>query len=94
MYSIFGDESYDEKKERIFAIGTVFGSEPDWAALKHAWLERTCGIPIHAAELQSDRGYFENQSHAENEHLYIDLINIITNSRIMGCAVSLDIRKF
>jgi hypothetical protein len=30
MYSVFGDESHDETKSRVFAVAAIFGSEDDW----------------------------------------------------------------
>jgi len=93
MFTSFGDESYDERKERVYAIGTVFGTNQEWTALQCAWLKRTCGVPIHAAELESDRGYFESFSHAQNLELYRDLITIIAQSKVGSHSVSMDLRN-
>jgi len=31
VYNVYGDESYDEKKEKVFAVAGVFGSDFEWA---------------------------------------------------------------
>lgn len=93
MLKIFGDESYDEQKKRVYAVGVVFATAEQWKDLEHEWLKRTCGVPIHAAELESDRGHFKSFSHGDNLALYRDLITMIAESEIRSYSVSMDLRK-
>jgi hypothetical protein len=93
MITIFGDESYDEQKRRVFAIAVVFATSEQWAKLQDTWLDRTHGITIHSAELESDRGYFKSHTHSDNLALYKDLITIVAESEIRSFSASMDIRK-
>ncbi len=56
LLSVFGDESYDRAKVRVFAVVGLFGSEEDWAALKERWLERTGGKSFMPQSAKRIRG--------------------------------------
>ena len=58
MLSAFGDESFDEGKQRVFAVAALFGNQQTWDALELKWIARTGGVVFHAAECESDMGDF------------------------------------
>ena len=91
MYIVCGDESHDEKKERVFAMGGVFGSQEDFDTTEAEWVTRTSGKIFHAAECESDRGDFAGTDHKENLALYRDLTQIIVNSKLCGRGVAIDL---
>ena len=91
MYSVCGDESHDAKKERVFAIGGLFGSQEDWDSAEAAWLIRTGGKVFHAADCESDHGEFAGIDHEENLSLYKDLTQILVKSKLCGRAVAIDL---
>lgn len=91
MYRVFGDESSDESKSRVFAVAGVFGDESDWKAIQEVWLERTGGTIFHGAECETDRGDFKNNSHSENQALYKDLTQLICRSKLAARAHAMDI---
>ena len=62
MLSVFGDESSDEKKQRVFAVAGVIGSEEMWNAIEPRWVSRTGGIPFHANNCDSDQGDYRKHS--------------------------------
>jgi hypothetical protein len=84
VYSVFGDESADETKSRVFAVAGVFGGEPEWIRLKGAWLERTGGKIFHAADCETNQGEFVNTSNSENKALYKDLTILLCGSHLLG----------
>jgi len=47
VYSVFGDESSDATKSRVFAVAALFGNDDDWQILKDSWLDRTGGVVFH-----------------------------------------------
>ena len=50
ILSVFGDESADETKQRVFAISGVFGLESEWLRAEAAWTALTNGEVFHAAD--------------------------------------------
>jgi hypothetical protein len=63
MRSVFGDESQDETKQRVFSVAGVFGSSEEWDILADRWLRATGGRIFHAADCESDLGEFSKTSH-------------------------------
>ena len=84
MYSVFGDESYDEKRERVFAIAGLFGDEDDWGRAEEAWTAKTGGKEVHATECERDdpRGLFK------------DLIQVLAKSKLFGFGVAMDLTNY
>jgi hypothetical protein len=91
MFSVFGDETADESKQRVFAVGGVIGSEEMWKKLADKWVSRTQGVPFHAVDCDSDRGDYSNTSHQENKALYRDVTTLVAGSGLGGYAFLLDL---
>jgi hypothetical protein len=91
MYNVFGDESADEKAQRVYTVAGMGGSEEEWNELEFVWLERTKGIIFHPADCESDRKDYKGFSHDENQKLYRDLVNILVGTKLLGFAVSTDL---
>src|SRR5436305_14140460 len=84
MMLVYGDDSEDEKRERVCAIGVVFGEERSWASIESYWKERLAGIPFHANDCESDWGDFACFSHHDNKALYRDLATSLSQSYLHG----------
>src|SRR6202167_3916711 len=91
MVSVFGDDSQDETKQRVFAVAGVIATEKEWDRLEGEKSARTCGIAFHATDCDSDQGAYINSSHAENKNLYRDLTQILAHSDAGGWGVALDL---
>lgn len=91
MYRVFGDESTDETKARVFSVAGVFGGEGEWDEVKNAWLNRTGGKVFHATDCETNQGDFSEGTDAENKALYKDLTQILCRSRLMGRAHAIDL---
>jgi hypothetical protein len=50
IYNVYGDESSDEKKERVFAVAGLIGDEIQWEEFKHRWVD-----PRHGASVRDHR---------------------------------------
>jgi hypothetical protein len=95
VLSAFGDESADDKGERVFAIAAVVGDEDGWRAAKRAWLDRTGGEIFHASTCESEFANDPDKSkHKANLRLYADLITIIAQSKLVGYSSVLDLMAF
>ena len=97
MLNVFGDESADETKQRVFAVAGIIGPEEAWEHLQASWNIRTKGIPFHANNCDSDQGDYARRPHAENKALYRDLAQILAASELAGWAFVIDLaaqRKF
>jgi len=92
MASVFGDESADETKQRVFAVAGLEGSESEWQALQDKWVTRTRGKEFHATECESEyASHPDRQKHRDNLTLYADLAQLIANSELRGFGVALDL---
>ncbi len=92
MFTIFGDESADEMKQRVFAIAGVMGREAQWDELIDKWVKRTGGKEFHAAECESEYANDpDRDKHRENLRMYADLAQLIANSGLRGWGVSMDL---
>jgi len=91
MLRAYGDESSDETKRRVFAVGAVIGAEEQWQWLDEKWMERTGGIPFHANNCDSDCGDFAKFDHKANKTLYADLIHVLADSGMGGYACAIDL---
>lgn len=91
MILVYGDDSMDEKKERVCAVAGVIGTILGWRDLERKWLVRTGGIPFHANDCDSDHGDYETTSHEENKALYKDLAILMAESHVRGIGIAIDL---
>src|SRR5260370_34279525 len=92
MFTIFGDESADEMKQRAFGIAGVMGREAQWDELIDKWVKRTGGKEFHAAECESEYANDpDRDKHRENLRMYADLAQLTANSGLRGWEVSTDL---
>ena len=56
MIYFYGDESMDERNERVCAVAALIGTKGQWEAIEPKWVARTDGIPFHANDCESDHG--------------------------------------
>lgn len=80
VYSVFGDESADEKKQRVFAVAGVFGQQEHWDALVKRWTKRTGGAEFHGTEWERD-----------NPKEYAELVKILAASRLSGWGAAMSL---
>lgn len=80
IYSVYGDESYDEKKERVFALAGVFGLQEHWDRLISKWTDITKGKEFHATEWEPER-----------PKDYISLVRAVAESRLHGWGVGMSL---
>jgi hypothetical protein len=93
MASVFGDESADETKQRVFAVAGLEGTESEWRTLEERWVARTGGKEFHATECESEYATDpDRQKHKDNLALYAGLVELIANSDLRGYGVALDLR--
>ena len=84
LYSVFGDESYDEERKRVFAVAGLFGHEQDWCALNHSWSARTGGKEFHATDCEKQKNF----------KLCADLTNILALSKVMGFGIAMSLEDY
>jgi hypothetical protein len=88
---VYGDDSADEKKERVVAVAVIGGTEETWSVVENKWLARTRGVPFHANDCESDQGDYKNNKHADNKALYRDLTTILAESDLGGLGLAIDV---
>jgi hypothetical protein len=89
VLTVYGDESHDEKRKRVFAVGGLLGGQEDWDLLRIAWEKRTGGNPFHAADCESNARQYKENSDPENKRLYKDLTQLLVKSKLMGFGTAL-----
>lgn len=88
---MYGDDSADEKRERVSAVAVVIGPEEAWDWLEPQWVARNDGIAFHARDCESDHGDYEGRPHEENKALYKDLATMMVFSELGGLGVAVDL---
>lgn len=92
---MYGDESADETKGRVFVIAGVVGTENDWLLSTREWLRRTRGLPFHATDCESRNAKNpDRQKHQDDKDLYRDLTIILAKSDLAGFAFALDLQTY
>lgn len=91
MLSAYGDDSSDEKRERIFVVAAVMGYQEEWDKLEIKWLTRTNGKIFHATDCESGYGDYRYIPKQERHNEYRDLISILVNSSLYGFGIAIDI---
>src|SRR5262252_9453142 len=95
MLLVYGDDSADEKAQRVCAVVGVVGTDLAWKDLEEKWIQRIerthPGIPFHATYCESDQGNYKRFPHLENKALYRDLVTLIVNSPICGFGHAIDL---
>jgi hypothetical protein len=91
MPKVFGNESHDGKTEHVFAMGVVFGTDGQWAALEMVWKEGLAGRVFHAADCETGRGEFALIEHHDNLKLYTHLTTSLCKSELRGFGAAMDL---
>jgi hypothetical protein len=92
MVSVFGDESADETKQRVFAVSAILGVEDQWEAAETAWLRVLDGREFHAAFWESEYADHPDTSlHKKNLATYRQLIDVLVSSGLCAYSLGLDI---
>lgn len=91
MVNVFGDDSADETKKRVFAVAGVVATDTQWAQLSQKWIDRNGGVPFHATDCESDQGDYKDREHSKNQELYKDLTTMLAESGAFGFGVAIEI---
>jgi hypothetical protein len=94
VLTVFGDESHDETKQRVFAVGGLIGREQEWDAIVKPWKAITGGRDFHAADCESDHGDFTSTDHRDNQRLYARLVKLLASTKLMGFGVAIDLAEY
>ncbi|MGO9433307.1 MAG: DUF3800 domain-containing protein [Terracidiphilus sp.] len=98
MFLVYGDESLDETRSRVCAVGGLVGVEGAWKDLDSKWKQLHGGTPFHANHCDRDHGDYEpkpgedaDAKHKANKELYKASVILLVNSEIGGFASAYDL---
>ena len=91
MIFVYGDDSSDEKRQRVAAVAVVIGTGQMWNRLEPQWVARNDGIPFHAKDCESDQGDYRGISHDQNKERYKDLATMLRLSELWGVGIAIDL---
>ena len=91
MLSVFGDESHDPTKARVFAVAGLLGDENQWASFRQAWNTRLNGSIFHAAECEAGYGDFRGMPEPERHRLHRELTKMVAESGLIGYGHVMDL---
>jgi hypothetical protein len=94
MLPAFGDESIDESRKRVVAVGSVCGAQSDWKPFNDEWRDRNGGKCFHAAACESDKVDYKDIPHELNQRLYADLTQLIAKSRLFGFGAAINVADY
>lgn len=80
MFNVFGDESSDEKCERVFAVAGLFGGDDNWRNLRDRWIEVTEDKEFHGVEW-------------DDSPRYTLLAHALADSRILGFGAAISVEN-
>jgi hypothetical protein len=93
LITVYGDESHDEQKQRVYAVAGIAGTKEQWDKLESSWKKLTHGIPFHATDCETGYDKYKEKSPEENHKLYADLINLLAdNKKMWGFGSAIDIQ--
>lgn len=81
VYSVWGDESHDEKADYVFVVSGLFGSGDAWNAATSSWLAITKSEEFHASEWSKRPEYNR-------------LCRVICDSNLITYAAGMDLRDY
>jgi len=84
VLSVFGDESHDETKQRVFAVSGLFCTEDEWHKAEMAWTDVTRGEVFHAADWE----------YAGRMDEYKALAQTLAASPVAGIVFAIDLAAF
>src|SRR5690349_13968019 len=89
MASIFGDESADEKVQRVFAIAAIVGGDDRWEEFVAQWVEITKGAEFHAAQWETKYANDPDRSkHTKQLESYRKLTETLAWSGLHGWGIA------
>jgi hypothetical protein len=91
VLKVFGDESHDSTKERIFAVAGLLGDENQWRSFRQKWNARLGGLVFHAADCESGYGDFRGMAADERHRLHRDLTRLLAESGLFGYGRAIDL---
>src|SRR4051812_13551705 len=91
MLSVFGDESHDPTKERVFAVVGLLGDGNQWTSFRQKWNARLSGLIFHAAECESGYGDFRDMLEDDRHRLHRDLTRMVAESGLIGYGHAIDL---
>lgn len=94
VLNVFGDESHDEKEQRVYTVSGIAGTQEERDALTTTWNKRIRGIPFHSADCEAGRGPYEKIPKSDRLELYADLVNMFAQTNLMGFAATVDLQGF
>lgn len=94
VLAAFGDESHDEKMQRVFVVAGIAGSQEEWDALEVNWVKRTNGKIFHASDCESGLEDYKDVPRDECLKLYRDITKMLAESSMIGYGAVMDIQAF
>lgn len=93
MASIFGDESADQKAERVFAVAAIMGTDKQWEDFVPEWLAITEGQEFHAAEWETQVAH-DKELLDKRQKSYRKLTELVAWSGMHGWGVAVDLVSY
>ena len=95
MLTVYGDESSDGKRDRVFTLAGIIGTQENWNRFEINWNNRTGDIPYHATDCLAGYGNYKEWPEDKRLRLHYDLSNILAESDgLFASSFSIDVASF
>lgn len=94
MLTVFGDESTDGERQRVFVVAGLIATQKRWDALEPVWIKTLGGKRFHGTDLVSGGGDFQGISKEQRLKLYLDLTKLLVKTNIIGFGVAIEINAY
>src|SRR5690348_10563236 len=92
LLTMVGDESHDEREERVFAIAAIMAPEDIWAAAEPWWNELMEGQVFHGARFETEFAHDKTSDrHQQRLARYGELARMLATTGVMGVGVGMDV---
>ncbi len=94
MLSVYADDSSDAKRDRIFAIAGIMGTQEQWDTIEIDWRTCTKGKIFHATDCESGHGDYKGISEEDRHNEYKELTKILSKSMLSGFGAIVNIPDY
>jgi hypothetical protein len=95
LLTMVGDESHDEREERVFAVAALMAPEDIWTVSELWWDSILDGETFHSARFESEFAYDKTSDrHPQRLEKYKRLTQMVATCGVMGVGVAVDLAAY
>jgi hypothetical protein len=95
LLTVVGDESHDEKEQRVFAVAALMAPEDVWIASEAWWESLMEGEVFHGARFETEFAHDKaTDRHKQRLRRYAELAQLVSRCGVVGVGVAIDLAGY